>query len=73
MSGMANRPAGLRNDAMSRGELRELRRSLSLLSPMIVKEKYKVLADRCRFLELPTPRLMQEFVATWKVLWKWRR
>jgi len=70
---MANRPANLRNDAMSRRELRELERSLSLLSPMIVKEKYKVLADRCRFLELPTPRLMQEFVATWKVLWKRRR
>jgi hypothetical protein len=70
---MANRPANLRNDAMSRRELRELERSQSLLSPMIVKEKYKVLADRCRFLELPTPRLMQEFVATWKVLWKWRR
>ena len=70
---MANRPANLRNDAMTRSELRELQRSLNLLSPMIVKEKYKVLADRCRFLELPTPRLMQEFVATWKVLWKWRR
>jgi hypothetical protein len=70
---MANRPANLRNNAMSRRELQELERSLSLLSPMIVKEKYKVLADRCRFLELPTPRLMQEFVATWKVLWKWRR
>jgi len=70
---MANRPANLRNDAMSLSELRELQRSLRMLSPMIVKEKYKVLADRCRFLELPTPRLMQEFVATWKVLWKWRR
>ena len=70
---MANRPAHLRNDAMSSRELRELQRSLRLLSPMIVKEKYKVLADRCRFLELPTPRLMQEFVATWKVVWKWRR
>jgi len=70
---MAKRPAYLVNDAMTRGELRELERSLRLLSPMVVKEKYKVLADRCRFLELPTPRLMQEFVATWKVLWKWRR
>ena len=73
MAAMANRPANLPNDAMNRGELRDLERSLRLLSPMIVKEKYKVLADRCRFLELPTPRLMQEFVATWKVLWKWRR
>jgi len=70
---MARRPQRLPNDAMTETQLKELERSLSLLSPMIVKEKYKVLADRCRFLELPTPRLMQEFVATWKVLWKWRR
>jgi hypothetical protein len=70
---MARRPQRLPNDAMTAIQLKELERSLSLLSPMIVKEKYKVLADRCRFLELPTPRLMQEFVATWKVLWKWRR
>jgi hypothetical protein len=70
---MARRPQRLPNDAMTAIQLKELERSLSLLSPMIVKEKYKVLADRCRFLELPTPRLMQEFVATWKVLWKWRQ
>jgi hypothetical protein len=70
---MARRPQRLPNDAMTASQLKELERSLGLLSPMIVKEKYKVLADRCRFLELPTPRLMQEFVATWKVLWKWRR
>ena len=70
---MARRPQRLPNDAMTATQLKELERSLSLLSPMIVKEKYKGLADRCRFLELPTPRLMQEFVATWKVLWKWRQ
>jgi hypothetical protein len=70
---MARRPQRLPNDAMTAIQLKELERSLSRLSPMIVKEKYKVLADRCRFLELPTPRLMQEFVATWKVLWKWRQ
>lgn len=69
---MARRPDPLPNDAMTASQLKELERSLSLLSPMIVKEKYKHLADRCRFLELPTPRLMQELVATWRVLWKWR-
>jgi len=70
---MAHRPNPLPNDALSRAQLKEFERSLSLLSPHIVREKYKHLADRCRFLELPTPRLMQELVATWKVLWKWRK
>jgi hypothetical protein len=70
---MARRPDPLPNDAMTASQLKELERSLGLLSPMIVKEKFKNLADRCRFLELPTPRLVQEFVATWRVLWKWRR
>jgi hypothetical protein len=31
------------------------------------------MADRVRFLDLPTPRVMQELVTTWKVLWRWRR
>jgi hypothetical protein len=70
---MARRPDRLPNDAMTAIQLKELERSLSLLSPVHVREKYKHLADRCRFLELPTPRLMQELVATWRVLWKWRR
>jgi hypothetical protein len=70
---MARRPDPLPSDAMTAAQLRELERSLSLLSPVHVREKYKHLADRCRFLELPTPRLMQELVATWKVLWKWRK
>ncbi len=47
-------------------------RNLTLLSPDMVKERYRQAADRCRFLELPTPRVIQELVAAWKVLWKWR-
>ncbi|HXT24522.1 MAG TPA: hypothetical protein VN749_06790 [Candidatus Eisenbacteria bacterium] len=70
---MARRPTNLRNDAMTKKQLEDLERNLSMLSPIMVQEKYKQLADRCRFLELPTPRVMQELVAAWKVLWKWRR
>ena len=61
------------NEVMSRDELRNLERNLSLLSPAIVKERYKQLANRCRFLELPTPRVIQELVTTWRVLWRWRK
>jgi hypothetical protein len=74
---MAKRPSYLPseapNDAMTRQQLKELERSLSLLSPHIVKEKYRQAADRCRFLDLPTPRVVQELVTTWKVLWRWRK
>ena len=66
-------PANSANDILSRDQLNELQRSLSLLSPDAVRAKYRQLADRCRFLDLPTPRVIQEFVATWKVLWRWRK
>jgi hypothetical protein len=70
---MAKRPNSISNDALTRQQLKELERSLSLLSPHIVKEKYRQVADRCRFLDLPTPRVMQELVTTWRVLWRWRK
>jgi hypothetical protein len=60
-------------DALTRQQLKALERSLSLLSPLIVKEKYRQAADRCRFLDLPTPRVIQELVTAWKVLWRWRK
>ena len=70
---MARRPMPLPNDAMTREQLKELQRNLSLLSPYTVKEKYRTLVDRCRFLDLPTPRIIQELVTTWRVLWRWRK
>jgi hypothetical protein len=70
---MAHRSTHKPNDAMTEAQLRELRRSLSLLSPQIVREKYKVVMDRCRFYDLATPRRMQELVTLWKILWQWRK
>jgi hypothetical protein len=70
---MANRPTAIPNDALTRDQLKQLERNLRLLSPYIVKEKYRQAADRCRFLDLPTPRVIQELVTTWKVLWRWRK
>jgi len=66
-------PRDLRNDSLSRDQLNELERSLALLSLDAVRAKYRQLADRCRFLDLPTPRVIQELVATWRVLWRWRK
>ena len=70
---MTRRPEYLKNDSMTAEELQQLRRNLSMLSLYLVREKYKTLVDRCRFLELPTPRIMQELVTTWKLLWRWRK
>jgi hypothetical protein len=70
---MPKRPASIPNDALTREQLKQLERNLSLLSPYAVKEKYRQAADRCRFLDLPTPRVVQELVTTWKVLWRWRK
>ena len=70
---MAKRPTSIPNDALTREQLNQLERNLSLLSPYAVKEKYRQAADRCRFLDLPTPRVIQELVTTWKVLWRWRK
>jgi len=70
---MTRRPNDIPSDAMTEKQIEELRRSLSLLSPFHVREKYKTILDKCRFLELATPRMMQELVTLWKLLWKWRK
>ncbi len=53
-------------------DLEKLSRSLAMLSPHIVRDRYLQTLDRCRFMELATPRMMQELVAHWKLLWKWK-
>lgn len=60
---------------MTREELKQLKRSLSILSPYAVRDNYKVMLEKCRLREgaLPTPRMMQELVTLWKVLRGWRK
>jgi hypothetical protein len=70
---MARRPANLPNDKMSQDDLDRLYRNLRMLPSHVVRERYMQIMDRCRFLELPTPKLMQELVVHWKVLWKLRK
>jgi hypothetical protein len=73
MSAMARRPNPLPSDQMSRQDLEKLSRSLAMLSPHFVRDRYLQILDRCRFMELATPRMMQELVAHWKLLWNSRR
>jgi hypothetical protein len=60
---------------MTAEELKQLKRSLSMLSPYMVRDNYQNLLEKCRLREgaLPTPRMMQELVTLWKVLWTWRK
>ena len=60
---------------MTAEELKQLKRSLSMLSPYTVRDDYQKLLEKCRLREgaLPTPRMMQELVTLWKVLWTWRK
>jgi hypothetical protein len=71
---MARRPE-FPAKAMTPEELKELKRSLSLLSPHTVRGNYEDTLLEChlRGESPPPPRIMQELVTLWKVLWKWRR
>jgi hypothetical protein len=70
---MTPRPLKIPNDAMTKEQLEDLERGLAHLPPDMVRERFKSAADRCRFLELPSPRVVQELVAAWKILWRWRK
>jgi hypothetical protein len=71
---MARRPEFPAN-VMTREQLKELKRSLSMLSPHNVRDNYQKLLEQCRLRgeNPPSPRIMQELVTLWKVLWNWRR
>ena len=71
MAGRFEFPANV----MTREQLKELKRSLSMLSPHTVRDKYQKLLEQCRLRggAPPSPRVMQELVTLWKVLWGLRR
>jgi hypothetical protein len=70
---MARRPE-FPTKAMTWEQLKELKRFQCLLSPHIVRGIYEETLLKCRLRsEIPPPRLMQEVVTLWRVLWSWRR
>jgi hypothetical protein len=71
---MARRPE-FSEKPMSTEELREFQRRNALLSPSTVEERLARSWERCRPARgsLPGPRVMQEFVALWKLMWKWKK
>jgi len=57
---------------MTEKELPEMRPGLLMLSPHIAGE-VPVVVDKCRFMDLPSPKVVQGMVTLWKVLWRWRK
>ena len=59
---------------MSKGEIEELRRNLSLLSPSSVENFHRETHKACELERKPTPRAIQQLVQAWKQLrkWNWR-
>jgi hypothetical protein len=70
---MARRPE-FPAKATTREELKELKRSLSLLSPHTARIIYTELLASCRLRDgtPPPQRAMQQLVTLWKILWRWR-
>jgi hypothetical protein len=60
---------------MTKEELERYRRGLALLAPSHVEQEYRSLWERCKLQTgtLPTPQMIQQFVAVWKTLWNWKR
>jgi hypothetical protein len=72
-SAMARRPRPP-NEMLSRADLAELQRRLSMLSVTAVQDFYHGAHHRCRLEPgyFPPARAVQEFVTVWKQLRKWR-
>ncbi len=74
---MARRPE-LRNqeEVLSRDDLKELARNLSLLSEPAVRDFYQSAHRECAIINgrtFPSARAVQQLVQAWKVLRNWRR
>ena len=70
---MARRPPPP-DEVLSRAELKELQRRLSMMSMTAVQDFYRAAHGHCRldYGQLPSARQVQEFVTVWKQLRKWR-
>ena len=60
---------------MSKEVLSQYKRSLTMLSPDHVRDAYRKAFERCRMVDdrLPRSTAIQELVAAWTQLWKWKK
>ena len=73
---MAYRPDPAEQERpLTREEIAERRRKLSMLSEYSVRDAYRQAYERCKMNgdSLPRASAIQELVTVWKQLWDWRR
>jgi hypothetical protein len=72
---MARRPDPREEEVLSANDLKQLGHNLALLSLHAVREFYERAYEECRISgrDFPCPRAIQQLVAAWKQLRKWRR
>jgi hypothetical protein len=70
---MARREKKPRDEILSRNELADLRRRLSMMTVTAVQDFYRAAHNRCRldYGHFPSARQVQELVTGWKQLRKW--
>jgi hypothetical protein len=70
---MARRPQPL-DEVLTRKELEDLQRRLSMMSTTAVQDFYQYAHSSCRISpgHFPTARAVQELVQAWKQMRKWR-
>jgi RES domain-containing protein len=60
------------NLTMSEEEVAKLRHGLAHLAPSHVEAAYRKSLAGLVATDLPTPRMVQEFVTVWKMLWRYK-
>ncbi|MGA2421196.1 MAG: hypothetical protein ABSG69_14035 [Candidatus Acidiferrum sp.] len=62
------------NAMMTKEEVDKLRRGLAHLAHSHLEATYRRSLGQLVSTDMPTPRMVQEFVTTWKLLWgyKWK-
>ena len=59
-------------NVMTQEEVDKLRRGLAHLAHSSVEAEYRKSLGQLVSSDLPTPRMIQEFVTIWKLLWKYK-
>jgi hypothetical protein len=60
------------NLTMTEEEVAKLRKGLALLAPSHIEDAYRKSLGKLVSENLPTPRMIQEFVTIWKLQWKYK-
>jgi len=70
---MARRPDNPSTEQLTRTQLDEVRRRLEAMPLWELENFYKATHNACRYsVRVPSPRMIQELVQAWKLLWKQR-